>query len=132
MLPKLVKVTIWLAISRLRAQPSHLLELPIPKLAQERSIYLPRVRSALMADEPSPMHCREEKTNREIEARKLALGAIAVSTSPGRCAGYDNGWVVSLVAVPIGEFDNSIADFPNMKRFPGDASSDTRPEPLTP
>ena len=34
---------------------------------------------------------------------------------------------VSLIAVPIGEFDNSIVDFPNMKRFPGGASNDTVP-----
>lgn len=50
------------------------------------------------------------------------------TTSPGRYAGYDNGWVVSLIAVPIGEFDKSIVDFPNMKRFPGGASNDTSPD----
>jgi arylsulfatase len=50
------------------------------------------------------------------------------TTSPGRYAGYDNGWVVSLIAVPIGEFDKSIVDFPNMTRFPGGASNDTVPD----
>ncbi len=58
-------------------------------------------------------------------------GAVATrlpTTSPGRYAGYDNGWVVSLIAVPIGEFDKSIVEFPNMKRFPGGASNDTSPD----
>ena len=40
------------------------------------------------------------------------------TASPDPYAGYDNGWVVSLIAVPIGEFDKSIVDFPNLKRFP--------------
>jgi hypothetical protein len=29
--------------------------------------------------------------------------------------------------VPITEFDKSIVDFPNIKRFPGGASNDTSP-----
>ena len=61
----------------------------------------------------------------------LFNGAVSTrlpTTSPGRYAGYDNGRVVSLIAVPIGEFDNSIVDFPNMKRFPGGASNDTSPD----
>jgi hypothetical protein len=29
---------------------------------------------------------------------------------------------------PIGEFDKSIVDFPNIKRFPGGASNDTSPD----
>ena len=56
-------------------------------------------------------------------------GAVSTripTTSPGRYAGYDNGWAVSLMAVPIGEFDKSIVDFPNIKRFPGGASNDMR------
>jgi hypothetical protein len=57
-----------------------------------------------------------------------AVSTRLPTTSPGRYAGYDNGWVVSLIAVPIGEFDNSIVDFPNMKRFPGGASNDTSPD----
>ena len=49
-------------------------------------------------------------------------GAVSTrmpTTSPGRYAGYDNGWVLSLIGVPIMEFDKSIVDFPNIKRFPG-------------
>jgi arylsulfatase A-like enzyme len=57
-----------------------------------------------------------------------AVSSRLPTTSPGRYAGYDNGWVVSLIAIPIGEFDNSIVDFPNMKRFPGGASNDTSPD----
>jgi hypothetical protein len=61
----------------------------------------------------------------------LFNGAVATrlpTTSPGRYAGYDNGWVLSLIGVPISEFDNSIVDYPNMKRFPGGASNDTSPD----
>jgi hypothetical protein len=52
-------------------------------------------------------------------------GAVSTrlpTTSPGRYAGYDNGWVISLISVPIIEFDKSIVDFPNVKRFPSGAS----------
>jgi hypothetical protein len=57
-------------------------------------------------------------------------GAVSTrmpTTSPGRYAGYDNGWVLSLIAVPVMEFDKSIVDFPNIKRFPGGASNDENP-----
>jgi len=42
-------------------------------------------------------------------------------------ADYDNGWIASLVSVPQMEFDKSIVDFPNIKRFPGGASNDMVP-----
>ena len=57
-------------------------------------------------------------------------GAVSTrmpTTSPGRYAGYDNGWVLSLIAVPVMDFDKSIVDFPNIKRFPGGASNDENP-----
>ena len=57
-------------------------------------------------------------------------GAVSTrlpTTSPGRYAGYDNGWAISLIAPVIMEFDKSIVDFPNMKRFPGGASNDMNP-----
>jgi arylsulfatase A-like enzyme len=57
-------------------------------------------------------------------------GAVSTrmpTTSPGRYAGYDNGWVVGLVYIPLTEFDKSIVDFPNLKRFPGGASNDMQP-----
>jgi hypothetical protein len=46
-------------------------------------------------------------------------GAVSTrlpTTSPGRYAGYDNGWVASLISMPQMEFDKSIVDFPNIKR----------------
>ena len=49
------------------------------------------------------------------------------TTSPGRYAGYDNGWVISLLTPAIMEFDKSIVDYPNIKRFPGGASNDMNP-----
>ena len=50
------------------------------------------------------------------------------TTSPGRYAGYDNGWALSLIDPVIVEFDKSIVDFPNIKRFPGGASNDMTSE----
>jgi arylsulfatase len=56
-----------------------------------------------------------------------AAGTRTPTTSPGRYAGYDNGWVLSLIDIPIIEFDKSIVNFPNIKRFPGGASNDMNP-----
>ena len=57
-------------------------------------------------------------------------GAVSTrmpTTSPGRYAGYDNGWALSLIDIPLMEFDKSVVDFPNIKRFPGGASNDMVP-----
>ena len=57
-------------------------------------------------------------------------GAVSTrnpTTSPGRYAGMDNGWVFSLVDVPLTEFNKSIVKYPNIKRFPGGASNDLIP-----
>jgi hypothetical protein len=56
-----------------------------------------------------------------------AASTRTTTTSPGRYAGYDNGWVVSLMYIPLEEFDESIVGFPNIKRFPGGASNDFSP-----
>ena len=51
-------------------------------------------------------------------------GAVSTrmpTTSPGRYAGYDNGWILSLMYIPLMEFDKSIVDYPSIKRFPGGA-----------
>jgi hypothetical protein len=61
-----------------------------------------------------------------------AVSSRLPTTSPGRYAGYDNGWVVSLISPVIVDFDKSIVDFPNIKRFPGGASNDTTPDLQTP
>ena len=57
-----------------------------------------------------------------------AVATRSTTTSPGRYAGYDNGWVISLLSPVILEFDKSIVDFPNIKRFPGGASNDMNPD----
>jgi arylsulfatase len=57
-------------------------------------------------------------------------GAVSTrmpTTSPGRYAGYDNGWALALMYPPLVEFDKSIMKYPNIKRFPGGASDDLRP-----
>ena len=50
------------------------------------------------------------------------------TTSPGRYAGQDNGWVGALLGPAVFEFDKSIIEFPSIKRVPGGASSDTNPD----
>ena len=52
-----------------------------------------------------------------------AAPARVLTTSPGRYAGQDNGWVVALIYPAIIEFDKSIMKFPNMTRFVGGASN---------
>jgi arylsulfatase len=49
------------------------------------------------------------------------------TTSPGRYSGMDNGWVSSLVGIPLTEFNKSIIKYPNIERFPGGASNDLKP-----
>jgi arylsulfatase A-like enzyme len=49
------------------------------------------------------------------------------TTSPGRYAGEDNGWVLSLIYPALIDFDKSIMKYPNIKRFPGGASNDLQP-----
>ncbi len=51
-----------------------------------------------------------------------------LTTSPGRYAGQDNGWVLSLLEPVIVDFDKSIMKYPNIKRFPGGASNDLIPD----
>jgi arylsulfatase A-like enzyme len=49
------------------------------------------------------------------------------TTSPGKYAGQDNGWILSLIYPVVIEFDKSIMQFPSIKRFPGGASNDLQP-----
>ena len=41
-----------------------------------------------------------------------------LSSSPGKYAGQDNGWVLALISPAILEFDRSIMKYPNIKRVP--------------
>lgn len=50
-----------------------------------------------------------------------------LTSSPGKYAGQDNGWVLSLIAPVIVEFDKSIMKYPSIKRVPGGASTDIIP-----
>jgi arylsulfatase A-like enzyme len=57
-------------------------------------------------------------------------GAVSMrntSTSPGKYAGEDNGWVLSLIYPAVVAFDKSIMMYPSIKRFPGGASNDLQP-----
>ena len=55
------------------------------------------------------------------------MGSRLPKTSPGQWSGQDNGWVLSHTQMALAEFDKSIVDFPNIKRFPGGASNDMIP-----
>ncbi len=62
-------------------------------------------------------------------------GAVATrnpTTSPGRYAGMDNGWAISLLDIPLNEFNKSIVKYPSIKRFPGGASNDDIPNLQSP
>lgn len=50
-----------------------------------------------------------------------------LSSSPGKYSGQDNGWVLSLIAPAILDFDKSIMKYPSIKRVPGGASNDLKP-----
>jgi arylsulfatase len=50
-----------------------------------------------------------------------------LSSSPGKYAGQDNGWVGGLVAPVLLAFDQSIIKYPSITRFPGGASTDMNP-----
>jgi arylsulfatase A-like enzyme len=50
-----------------------------------------------------------------------------LSSSPGKYAGEDNGWVGGLLDPVIVEFDQSIIKYPNIQRYPGGASTDLIP-----
>jgi arylsulfatase len=56
-----------------------------------------------------------------------AVPARLPQPSPGRYAGQDNGWVAALIVPVVMEFNKSIVDFPSLKRVPGGASTDWRP-----
>ena len=56
-----------------------------------------------------------------------AVSYRALSSSPGKYGGMDNGWVLSLIYPVVLEFDASIAKYPSLKRFPGGASNDLIP-----
>jgi arylsulfatase len=50
-----------------------------------------------------------------------------MTTSPGRYAGEDNGWVLSLIYPVVVDFDKSIMKYPSINRFVGGASNDLVP-----
>jgi arylsulfatase len=56
-----------------------------------------------------------------------AAATRTLSSSPGKYAGQDNGWVLSLLYPVLIDFDKSIMKYPNIKRFPGGASTDLVP-----
>jgi arylsulfatase A-like enzyme len=56
-----------------------------------------------------------------------AVSTRGTTTSPGRYAGMDNGWVMSLLEPVIVDFDKTIVKYPNIKRLPGGASNDMLP-----
>ena len=60
-----------------------------------------------------------------------AVSSRLPQASPGKYAGQDNGWVLALIFPVVMEFNKSIVDYPSIKRFPGGASNDVRPNLIT-
>jgi arylsulfatase len=56
-----------------------------------------------------------------------AMSYRALSSSPGKYAGQDNGWILALVYPPLIDFNKTIIKYPSIRRFPGGASDDLRP-----
>jgi arylsulfatase len=56
-----------------------------------------------------------------------AASARMPTQSPGKFAGQDNGWAAALIVPVVMEFNKSVVDFPSIKRVPGGASTDWRP-----
>jgi arylsulfatase A-like enzyme len=50
------------------------------------------------------------------------------SSSPGKYAGEDNGWVLALIEPVLIDFDKSIVKFPSIARYVGGASNDLKPD----
>jgi len=61
-----------------------------------------------------------------------AVSSRMPQNSPGKYAGMDNGWALSLLQPVLIEFDKSIVDFPSIQRVPGGASSDQVPNLMNP
>ena len=57
-----------------------------------------------------------------------AMSTRMPTQSPGKYAGQDNGWLMALIVPVVMEFNKSIVEFPSMKRVPGGASNDWRPD----
>jgi arylsulfatase len=51
-----------------------------------------------------------------------------LTSSPGKYAGEDNGWALSLIYPELIEFDKSLMKYPSIKRYPGGASDDLVPD----
>jgi arylsulfatase len=56
-----------------------------------------------------------------------AAPARVLTTSPGRYSGQDNGWVGGVISPVMQAFDMSIMKYPNIRRYPGGASTDLIP-----
>jgi arylsulfatase len=56
-----------------------------------------------------------------------AMSYRALSSSPGKYSGQDNGWILALIYPALIDFDKSIMQYPSIRRFPGGASDDLRP-----
>src|SRR6478672_4525841 len=71
-----------------------------------------------------PHHGPVREVRHDVQRRRVLSLA---SSSPGKYSGQDNGWVMSMVYPPLIEFDKSIIKYPNIRRYPGGASNDLRP-----
>ncbi|HUO97501.1 MAG TPA: arylsulfatase [Rhizomicrobium sp.] len=56
-----------------------------------------------------------------------AAPARVLTSSPGKYAGEDNGWALSLIYPVLIDFDKSIMKYPSISRYVGGASNDLVP-----
>ena len=56
-----------------------------------------------------------------------AMSVRSTMNSPGKYAGEDNGWAISLLDEALMQFNRSIVKYPSIARFPGGASNDLLP-----
>jgi arylsulfatase len=57
-----------------------------------------------------------------------AVSSRLAGPSPGKYAGQDNGWSLAPISKVVMDFNKSIVDYPSLKRVPGGASNDWRPD----
>ena len=88
-----------------------------------------------MQNRMQPLPWRAKGLSDSIDGSTAFNGAMSArmpTQSPGKYAGQDNGWVVALIYPVVMEFNKSLVEYPSIKRSPGGASNDWRPNLQTP
>ena len=57
-----------------------------------------------------------------------AVSSRLAQSAPGKYSGQDNGWILGVIYTVLIDFNKSIVEYPSIKRSPGGASNDLRPD----